>query len=359
MNMKLSIYIIVLLALISSPVLSQVTISGSVFDATTKEPLQGVNVYLSETTIGKQTNADGSFSFQTNLTGPFILVASSIGYQTERININIEKGENKSYSFSLKEKPIELDEIVVAADNTEWKSNFNRFQRFFIGDRKFSENTFFQNPEVLRFEGPNKQNKINVYTEAPLIIHNRDLGYIIETEFLQVHFNPDDNTGIYKLNTRFSEMESSDKNVIRRWNKNRSEAYKGSPAHFFKSLVLDDLRKERFKIVSMGSKIERVEESEISQLAFYYPKIWKTLIERYSVFKLTYTPVIVGHQVRFDLFDKVVNDHALSYLTYSGEIPYILIDENGALFDPTVLQLSGKWGFERISVMLPIDYKND
>jgi hypothetical protein len=358
-TMKFLISLYTLLFLLSVSAFSQVTISGTVIDSKTREPLEGVNVYLSETTIGKQTDNNGFFSFKTGESGPFKLVASSIGFHQEYVTINIRRGVNIEHNFRLSEKYIELDEVVVSADNTEWKSNFNLFKDFFIGDAKFANETYLVNPEILRFEGPNKNREISVFTEAPLVINNYDLGYVIETEFIEVRFNPSSNTGVYKLNMKFSEMESSNDDQLKRWQKNRSSAYLGSSTHFFKSLVQDRIRKEKFDVISKGAKIERLQETEVLKLALLYPRSWKTLVERYTVFHLTYEPVIVGHKLRYDQLDNVTNDHELSYLSYTGEIPFILIDDNGSLFDPSVLKLSGKWGFERVSVMLPVDFEHE
>lgn len=356
--MKYFISLLTSILILSSSLFSQATISGSVVDQKTKEPLAGANVYLSGTTSGVQTDATGSFSFVVHQTGLFKLVASSIGYSPKILNLTLAKGANINHTFELQQRTIELDEVVVTASNTEWKNNYKQFQKFFFGNTESLNDVYIQNPEIIRFEDSNKFQEVNVFAEAPVVIVNHNLGYTIEAEFVEVSFNPENNSGIYKLYTKFNEMEPSNNDVKENWERNRSSAYEGSPTHFFKSLVQERLRKEKFDIASKGATIEPVKSDEANRLALFYPRIWPTLVKNYSLFKLTYYPVIVGHNIRYDQFDRVINDHALSYISYSGDNPYILVDNNGELYDPSIIQLSGKWGFERFSLMLPLGYSD-
>src|ERR1700755_124336 len=58
-----------------------VTLSGTVTDSATRQPLAGVSVFLNSTSIGTTTQADGTFVLKIPL-GKYQLVISAIGYET-------------------------------------------------------------------------------------------------------------------------------------------------------------------------------------------------------------------------------------------------------------------------------------
>jgi len=86
-------------------------ISGKVFDAITKEPIQGAVVSaVSNKTISKE---NGSFSFQA--TGRSITI-NAVGYDSKTIEIS-----NKNLAISLSPSQKILDQVVVTANRTNEK----------------------------------------------------------------------------------------------------------------------------------------------------------------------------------------------------------------------------------------------
>jgi outer membrane receptor protein involved in Fe transport len=86
-------------------------ISGKVFDAITKEPIQGAVVStVSNKTISKE---NGSFSFQA--TGRSITI-NAVGYDSKTIEIT-----NKNLAISLSPSQKILDQVVVTANRTNEK----------------------------------------------------------------------------------------------------------------------------------------------------------------------------------------------------------------------------------------------
>ena len=73
--------------LCSIPLLSQNgTVTGSVSDSETNEPLPGVNVVVKNTTKGTNTDFDGNFSIEGVSSGD-VLVFSYIGYKSQEISV--------------------------------------------------------------------------------------------------------------------------------------------------------------------------------------------------------------------------------------------------------------------------------
>lgn len=95
------------------------TIAGSVFDAETDEPLIGVNIVVSGTSIGTATDSDGSFNF-TVPDDAGTLVISYLGYVRTEVQLSDDTSE---YRIELQPENELLDELVVVAYGVQRKSD--------------------------------------------------------------------------------------------------------------------------------------------------------------------------------------------------------------------------------------------
>lgn len=102
--------------LLSQMVFAQTKISGTITDAVTKEPLIGVSVQVKGKVIGTITDTKGNFSFSTSTPPPFTLLITSVGYESQEVNVS---GSNAAINISLKEQSILGQEVVVAASRVE------------------------------------------------------------------------------------------------------------------------------------------------------------------------------------------------------------------------------------------------
>lgn len=111
------------LSLLLSPLSSfaQVTssISGFVTDSSTGETLILANVRLEGTNLGGATNSAGFFSVAEVPPGEHVLIVSFVGYETERIEIELAPGEQRRLNVALEPASIEGGEVVVTADRVE------------------------------------------------------------------------------------------------------------------------------------------------------------------------------------------------------------------------------------------------
>ena len=96
---------------------AQTTVSGSVIDSDSNEPIPGVNIIVQGTTDGTNSDFDGNFSFSTTQSLPFTVEVSSIGFGSKSIQVTsadqvltiaLDPGEN-------------LDEIIVSASRRPQK----------------------------------------------------------------------------------------------------------------------------------------------------------------------------------------------------------------------------------------------
>ncbi|AWW29202.1 SusC/RagA family TonB-linked outer membrane protein [Echinicola strongylocentroti] len=86
------------------------TITGTVTDADSGEPIPGVNVFIKGTTTGASTDLDGQYTLN-NVPEDAILVYSFIGYMSQEYSV---KGKN-TIDVSLSQDAEELGEVVVTA----------------------------------------------------------------------------------------------------------------------------------------------------------------------------------------------------------------------------------------------------
>ncbi|NJK95362.1 MAG: hypothetical protein HC905_11005 [Bacteroidales bacterium] len=96
--------------MVIAPVTSiqKITVSGTIFDAQTKEPLVGVNVVVEGSTVGTISDISGKYSISVPDANATIIF-SFIGYVTEKVPV----GGRNVIDVSLIPDVQSLDEIVV------------------------------------------------------------------------------------------------------------------------------------------------------------------------------------------------------------------------------------------------------
>jgi Fe(3+) dicitrate transport protein len=91
------------------------TVSGTVTHAATGAPIPGANVTLEGTLTGAATDAEGDFRIAGVRPGPYTVVASALGYRTERVRVVVRAGETVSVALPLAERAVDIGEVVVTA----------------------------------------------------------------------------------------------------------------------------------------------------------------------------------------------------------------------------------------------------
>ena len=102
-----------LLAPVSVQAQERGTVTGTVIDRSTNEPLSGVQLSIPRTALGTITNAEGRFVLVNVPAGPIEVRANSIGYASASETVTVTAGETVTVSFSLAPSAVALDEIVV------------------------------------------------------------------------------------------------------------------------------------------------------------------------------------------------------------------------------------------------------
>lgn len=105
-----------LLALVFSMAIygQNLDVSGTVTEASTGQPLPGVNVILKNTSIGTSTDFDGNFTL-SNVPTNSVVVISYLGFLTQEITIV----NNQALNIMLQEDTQSLEEVVVIGYGTQ------------------------------------------------------------------------------------------------------------------------------------------------------------------------------------------------------------------------------------------------
>ncbi len=326
------------------------TVSGTVLDAD-GATLPGASVYLSGTTRGDASDRQGRFEIPDVAPGAYRIVASMVGFKAATQDIVITAGTDLEVDLVL-EAGVSLGDVQVEAEiDDDWLRRFQRFRRAIVGESWRADSTRILNPEVLSFE--ERRGTLTAQAAAPLVIENRALGYrlvydlsVFEARTDRIRFDGDE---------RFETLESTTWRDTDRWRTARLDAYNGSGAHFFRSLLAGTIQEEGFS-VGMVSADGRSLEPAPDDLMTTRDDGWGTLrasrLLIVSYFENEDPAYLWSEWFKEDR--DVTRPIQRSGLEVDGNSA--LIDPQGTPEDPFAISASGYLAFERLADLVPEDY---
>jgi iron complex outermembrane receptor protein len=109
-------YCIIFMLLSGTISIAQTKIGGTVTEASSNDPLIGVSIQVKGKIIGTITDSKGHFSFTVSTPPPFTLVISSVGFQTQEVDV---AGGQSDFQIKLSEQVVLGSEIIVSASRVE------------------------------------------------------------------------------------------------------------------------------------------------------------------------------------------------------------------------------------------------
>lgn len=164
----------------ATSMLAQISVTGSVTDSKTNEPLPGVNIKVVGKTTGTSTDFDGKFSLKLNEDLPFSLEVTFVGYDIEIIEV---KEEDQNLKITISENATSLDEVVISASRTPERvfESPVTVERFAIKEIKNTASAdFYDGLENL------KGVDINVNSLTFKAINTRGFATFANTRFMQL-----------------------------------------------------------------------------------------------------------------------------------------------------------------------------
>ncbi len=101
--------------LTTTMLIAQTTVTGTVTDEKSGEPIPGANVKVVGKSLGTSADFDGKFTLDVSQNPPFTVEISILGYSSTKVDIT---KNNQVVNVSLTETATSLDEVVVSASRT-------------------------------------------------------------------------------------------------------------------------------------------------------------------------------------------------------------------------------------------------
>ncbi len=83
---------------------TSISIYGTVVDADTHNPIQGVLLTLMPSSRNCYTGSDGSYQFEDLNTQQYTITAQMGGYKTDRKTVTLQAGDNEEVTFALRKE---------------------------------------------------------------------------------------------------------------------------------------------------------------------------------------------------------------------------------------------------------------
>ncbi|OIR14231.1 hypothetical protein GALL_46930 [mine drainage metagenome] len=251
-------------------------------DSISKQPLAGINVFLSNTSIGAISDEKGEFIIQQIPQGKFELIASSLNYET---HVSIIQSAGKALSLTIQMKPSAniLQEVVVESyDRNGWAKWGDYFKNNFIGAPSLSKDCKLLNPDILHFKLNSKTNTVRAFAHEKLIFENRALGYRISYLLIKFEFDITNNSFKYVGYPLFENLVPLNLDEQKKWESARTATYHGSLMHFMRSLYSNQLLEEGFEVKAM-KKITGEERTRVKKLFKKMDEPARTLLNKDSL----------------------------------------------------------------------------
>lgn len=230
---------------------AQPSITGRVVRADNGEAIQGSSVFITNTSRGTVSGADGSFELHQVPAGKYELVISSVGFETTVYAFTSEQLPLR-LRIEMQVKVRELPNVTVEPSVEEgWDKWGLTFTENFMGATPNAANCEIRNRQKIKFRYFRKSNRIIAYCDEPLEIVNRALGYRIKYQLEEFELKFDEKWSRYMGYVLFEDMDGSRKNVRKRWQRARDEAFYGSMMHFWRAVYANKVKEDGFEMRRM------------------------------------------------------------------------------------------------------------
>ena len=376
-------YFFIILLFFYQHIFSQQQVQGIVLNGTDNSKLVAASVFINTSTIGTMTGEDGKFILSGITATNFQLIISYVGFTPVSININPDN-INQFHTIKLFPRKRSLEDItIMPIDKNGWQKWGTQFTRLFIGTSYFAEGCKIENPGVIRFYQNKKTGVLHAYSESPITIRNRDLGYNIKYLLENFIFDPRTHGMLYMGYSVYEDLSNKNKNRIKKWIRNRHLVYAGSILHFMRAVYKDSVKaqgfdvRDKIRIYAGDSAFNQVYRGgNLAQFVKIHDNTYAVSVgfSDTSMTKADYVDLIdtaefsLKNLVKVDTSKKQKTFYFDNYLDVKYHIPPykseitldtnepLTIEENGLYLNPANLITSGHWAEQRMSETLPYDY---
>lgn len=340
------------------------TISGTVLDKDTGEPLPFCNVFISNTTIATTTDFDGKYVLENVPEGEFEVGFSFIGYEAQQKAATVRPGSKLTFNISLAPLVQDLTDVEIKASRDRaWERELRKFKNYFLGNDDMASKCEILNPWVIDFPEDNKNSDFRATAYQPIEIENRALGYLLTFDLRAFQFTP--SYYIISGATRFSDLEAPDAKTKEIWEKNRLDTYLKSPSNMFRAMLVNQHNQEGFFLY--GDKAGG-SESKNMRSDMFANELGKTVVpyqpenliqagRRPGEFRILMKGRIEVHYEKGYSNVNTYKDapYPISWIEVNGN--YVNVNENGMILNQKDVVFSGDMDKRKIATLLPLDYQ--
>ncbi|MFC5409600.1 carboxypeptidase-like regulatory domain-containing protein [Larkinella bovis] len=338
-------------------------LTGYVTDATTGKPMPLANVYINGSTRGATTDEKGYYSLSGIPLGTVEIAVSFVGYQPVAQKIRFDNAAPQKASFQLKESEQLLDAVTVRGNPKNWERHLRQFKKLLFGE-PFGGQCLLVNSEVLHFK--EEKNRLYATADEPLLIENQALGYRLI--YALQHFDATPAGEVYSAGTtRFEELKPENERQANRFRRNRLLAYKGSIRHLMASLMDNTFKEAGFLVYQEDvTKMIPLEQrlitlaAAVSDYKRLIPVQVSTLIQpgRLATERRLVSPLklIIFYKHASSNFSPYP-DARYAYTEMKLPSGQLQMTVNGVITMPEGMEAKGSMGNDRLSTMLPADWK--
>jgi hypothetical protein len=364
---------------------AQNTIIGKVVSGSDGIPVPGASVFITNTSKGTTSDSQGRFELTNVPAGKHEIIFSSVGYETNVYPFtDAELPLQLRVEMKLKIK--ELQNVTVEPYLEEgWDKWGKTFMENFIGYTENAAKCRIKNEKDIRFRYYKKSRRLVAYSDNPIRIENKALGYTISYQLEEFEINFEKGSTLYFGYSLFEDEKNR--------KSNRKEAFEGSLLHFLRSLYTDSLKENGFEVRRM-TKTRNAEKDRVRTVRpkygstdtvpvdsiAYYRRIMKEddfiytyahnfltadslFIKQENAYKLLYFPNYLFITFKNEPEQKAYADkeqrrpsHQRSFLFLHEDNP-VWIERNGNFFDPKDMYSMGYWAWaDKMADNLPLDY---
>ncbi len=339
-------------------------IYGTVTDGSTGETLPQASVFMAETTYGVVTDPEGNFELIVPTEGTYDLIVRFVGFETYGLNLRLIDDKEIKLDVALQPEDRDLGSFTLMAQkDAQWRQNLETFKRLFLGTSKNADRSKILNEEAIDFYLDKKNNILYGFASEAIRIENKVLGYDIEYFLEEFYLDNRNNLTTYIGFTVFNEMEPRNNRQLRKWEEERTLAYKGSAHHFFVSLFSGIWEREGYQVQQAKdiTSLGRVLDPSIVDLSKFmtYKGNGSAKSLKFSDF-LYITYLNERESQRYKEYQGKFSgkrQEQVSWIELNPQSTEIVFDKAGYIYNPLSYYTFGYWGFEKVADLVPINYR--
>ena len=370
------------------------SITGKVARLDTKTALGKASVFLSNSSYGTISNDDGTFTLNGLKPGQYQLVVTMVGFEdfNQTVMIPRDPKEPIKVNAELMPKVTELHEVVIT-DPANWKQNYEKFVKLFLGESNNAKKCKILNPHEISLIYRKSKQTLEGWSNDFIEIENRALGYKVKFMLKSFSYDEINNIISWEGKVLYTEMPGSatQKKI---WEAKRNDIYYGSNMHFFRSVQNAKMSEEGFVAMILVRKpnperppqeviVKRIKQWErintdsanrwkrLYNLPKYEESLQRQPLKETDFASATNQPGIFAisfPQYLYVMYTKKRESmdfkdiyHPLDMPNYETSIitlykPYALFDMNGIIVSSQSTLFEGTWSKNKIAELLPVDY---